>query len=149
MHHSNAIILTPVATGTIVPPTDLGYPRVFSEMGAVSNNREANINTNRARLQHVYRSRLAQDYPLVFLIDSDVVVTREDLDALIDNWNGRGTTACIDTGNREGSSHICCACCLLSGEDYLQVKYFDNVTACQCTKLPGPYYVDGLKGKEV
>lgn len=148
MNHCNAIILTPVATGTVVPPCDLGYPRVFSEMVPVAAHRETNINTNRARLQHIYRSRLAQDYPLVFLIDSDVVVSKSDLDALIENWKGAGTTACIDTKESHGA-HICCACCLLSGEDYLQVKYFDNVTACQCTKLPGPYYVDGLKGKEV
>ena len=49
----DAVILTPILPGTIIPPCDLGVPRVFSEMGPVAMEREVNINVNRARLQSI------------------------------------------------------------------------------------------------
>lgn len=143
---SNAVILTPVAPGTVIPPVDLGVPRVFSEMGPVDMAREINININRDRLQSIYRSKLFRKYRFVFLIDSDVVVTREDLERLAGAWT-QGTTPCILTKeNAEG--HVCCSCCYMCGVDYLRVDYMSNPRQCQCMKLPEPFYVEGLRGKE-
>lgn len=143
----DAIILTPIAPGTIVPPTDLGFPRVFSEMGPVAMEREVNINVNRARLQSIYRNKLYAKYKFVYLIDSDVVVTKADLVRLADAWK-QGTTPCILT-KKNASGHVVCACCFMAGVDYLAVDYMSNPRQCQCYKLPSTFYVDGLKGREV
>lgn len=143
----DAIILTPIAPGTIIPPTDLGFPRVFSEMGPVAMEREVNINVNRARLQSIYRNKLYSKYKFVYLIDSDVVVTHEDLVRLADVWK-QGSTPCILT-KQSASGHVVCSCCFMCGSDYLKVDYMNNPRQCQCYKLPNPYYVEGLKGSEI
>lgn len=143
----DAVILTPLSTGFPVPAGDLGFPRVFSECPAVSSVREININVNRARLQNLYKSRLAHRYPYVYLIDADVVVTADDLVKLRCAWNGPGTTACINTkGGPTG--HVVASCCFMSGNDYARVDYMVNAHECQCLKLPGTYYVELLGGTE-
>lgn len=147
MSNHSSIILTPIAPGTIVPPTDLGFPRVFSEMGPVAMEREVNINVNRARLQSIYRNKLYSKYKFVFLLDSDVVVTHEDLVRLADAWT-QGTTPCILT-KKNASDHVVCACCFMCGADYLKVDYMSAPRQCQCYKLPSPFYVDGIKGCEL
>lgn len=143
----DAVILTPIAPGTVVPPQDLGYPRVFSECGAVDLAREINININRDKLQSIYRTRLFKKYKFVFLIDSDVVVTKDDLDKLRAAWK-QGTTPCILTKDSD-SGHVVASCCFMSGSDYLRVDYMSQPRQCQCYKVPSPFYVDGLKGLEV
>ena len=147
MLNSSSVILTPIAPGTIVPPTDLGFPRVFSEMGPVAMEREVNINVNRARLQSIYRNKLYAKYKFVYLIDSDVVVTREDLEQLAAAWK-QGTTPCIIT-KQSASGHVVCSCCFMCGADYLKVDYMGKPRECQCLKLPNPFYVEGLKGSEI
>lgn len=146
LNHSS-IILTPVAPGTIIPPCDLGIPRVYSEMGPVAMEREVNINVNRARLQSIYRNKLYSKYKFVYLIDSDVVVTKEALEQLADAWK-QGTTPCILT-KPTASGHTVCSCCFMCGADYLKVDYMHNPRQCQCMKLPHPFYVEGLKGSEI
>ena len=143
----DAVILTPVAPGTIVPPVDLGFPRVFSECAGVDMAREINININRDRLQSIYRTKLARKYKFVYLIDSDVVVTHDDLDKLAAAWK-QGSTPCILTKESD-QGHVVCSCCFMLGVDYLRVDYMSIPRQCQCYKLPAPFYVDGLKGKEV
>lgn len=144
---SNCIILTPIAPCSIVPPCDLGVPRVFSESGKLDLAREVNINISRTKLQSVYRTKLYRDYPFVILMDSDVVVTRGDLVRLADAWEP-GKTPCIRTKRAEGD-HVVCACCFMSGVDYIKVDYMGNPRECQCKKLPNPFYVDGLQGSEI
>ena len=143
----DAVILTPVLPGTVIPPVDLGYPRVFSECGQVDMAREINININRDKLQSIYRSRLFKKYKFVYLIDSDVVVTKEDLVKLSETWK-QGTTPCILTKDSD-SGHVVCSCCFMAGVDYLRVDYMSQPRQCQCYKLPAPFYVDGLKGQEI
>lgn len=143
----DAVILTPIATGTVLPPVDLGFPRVYSECAPVDMAREINININRDRLQGIYRSRLYRKYKYVYLIDSDVVVTHDDLVKLSEAWKP-GTTPCILTKESD-KGHTVCSCCFMTGADYLRVDYMSRPRECQCYKLPNPYYVDGLKGKEV
>lgn len=144
----DAVILTPVAPGTLVPPSgDLGFPRVYSECAPVDMAREINININRDRLQGLYRSRLYRKYKYVFLIDSDVVVTHDDLVKLSAAWKP-GTTPCIRTKESD-TDHVVCSCCFMVGSDYLRVDYMSRPRECQCSKLPSPFYVTGLKGKEV
>lgn len=143
----DAVILTPIASGTVVPPGDLGFPRVFSECAAVDMAREINININRDRLQGIYRSRLYSKYKFVYLIDSDVVVSKEDLEQLASAWK-QGTTPCILT-KPSASGHVVCSCCFMAGVDYLTVDYMSNPRQCQCYKLPSPFYVEGLKGSEI
>lgn len=143
----DAVILTPIAPGTVVPPGDLGFPRVFSEMGPVAMEREVNINVNRARLQSIYRNKLYAKYKFVYLIDSDVVVTKEMLEQLASAWK-QGTTPCILT-KQSASGHVVCSCCYMAGVDYLKVDYMSNPRQCQCYKLPSPFYVDGIKGYEI
>lgn len=147
MQNHSSIILTPIAPGTIIPPCDLGIPRVYSEMGPVAMEREANININRARLQSIYRNKLYAMYKFVYLIDSDVVVTKEMLEQLASAWK-QGTTPCILT-KPSASGHVVCSCCYMAGVDYLAVDYMNNPRQCQCYKLPSPFYVNGLKGYEV
>ena len=141
------VILTPIAPGTVVPPADLGIPRVFSECAPFDLSREANINVNRARLQSLYRTKLHRKYPYVILMDSDVVVTKDDLVKLVEAWKPN-TTPCIRTKRVDGD-HVCCACCFMLGEDYIKVNYLEHPRQCQCLKVQNPYYVDGLQGSEV
>lgn len=143
----DAIILTPVYAGAIVPPGDLGYPRVFSELAPITIQREVNINANRSRLQELYRTRLALKYPWVFLVDSDVVVSHGQLARLAEAWEP-GRTPCLRTKALE-TSHVVCACCFMRGSDYLKVNYLERPNECQCLKLPGTFYVDGERGIEV
>lgn len=147
MLNPSSIILTPIAPGTVIPSTDLGVPRVFSEMGPVAMEREVNINVNRARLQSIYRNKLYAKYKFVYLIDSDVVVTKETLAQLADAWK-QGTTPCALT-KQSASGHVVCSCCYLAGVDYLKVDYTGAPRECQCYKLPNPFYVQGCVGSEV
>lgn len=115
-------------------------------MGPVAMEREINININRARLQSIYRNKLYSKYKFVYLIDSDVVVTKEALEQLADAWK-QGSTPCILT-KPTASGHTVCSCCFMCGADYLKVDYMNNPRQCQCMKLPNPFYVEGLKGSE-
>lgn len=143
----DAVILTPIASGTIVPPGDLGFPRVFSEMSPIAMEREININVNRARLQSIYRNKLYAKYKFVYLIDSDVVVSKEMLEQLASAWK-QGSTPCILTKESD-KGHTVCSCCFMAGVDYLKVDYMGKPRECQCLKLPSPFYVDGLQGYEI
>lgn len=116
-------------------------------MGPVALEREVNININRARLQSIYRNKLYAKYKFVYLIDSDVVVTKEDLERLASAWK-QGSTPCILTKDSD-KGHVVCSCCFMAGVDYLRVDYMSQPRQCQCIKLPSPFYVDGLKGKEI
>lgn len=141
------ICLTPVAPGTVLAPYYLGLPRLISELAPVPGLcREANINMNRVRLQHLF-SKLKHIYTHVLLMDSDVIIYSRDLDLLIQNWKPE-TTPCIRT-KRGNTGHIVTSCALVGVTDYVKVKYLENVGQCQCNKLPHPFYIEGTEGKEV
>lgn len=142
----NAIILTPVYSGAIVPPSDMGYPRVFSELAPVAVQREVNINANRSRLQELYRTRFVLKYPWVYLVDSDVVASHGQLVRLAGAWRP-GCTPCLRTKVSE-TAHVVCACCFMRGTDYLKIDYMEHPHECQCVKLPNPFYVDGERALE-
>jgi hypothetical protein len=116
-------------------------------MGPVAMEREVNINVNRARLQSIYRNKLYSKYKFVYLIDSDVVVTKETLAQLADAWK-QGTTPCALT-KQSASGHTVCSCCYMAGVDYLKVDYMGAPRECQCYKLPNPFYVQGCVGEEI
>lgn len=143
----NAIILTPIAKGAIIPSGDFGFPRVFSELEPISPIREVNINANRSKLQDIYRRTYSIEFPFVFLIDSDVVVTKPQLEKLVENYR-TGTTPCIRTKPTE-TSHVIGACCYLNGKDYININYLEHPDLCQCKKLPNPFYIDGVHATEI
>lgn len=142
------LILTAIQNGEIVPSVDLGYERMFYVTNeSISYTRTCNIEFNRARMQDYFRSKYWRMYDFVFLIDADVIVTRDDLQKLIDAWKP-GTTPCINTKGKE-TNHVVASCCLLSVEDYLGIDHLQNVYKCHCTKVPNPFYVDGVVGREI
>lgn len=137
----NAIILTPVYPGAIIPPSDMGFPRVFSELAPIAVQREVNINANRSRLQELYRTRFAMKYKYVFLVDSDVVASHGQLARLAEAWEP-GKTPCLRTKVGE-TAHVVGACCFMHGADYLKINYLEAPRVCQCRKLPNPFYIEG------
>lgn len=111
--------------------------------------REININWNRHELQQLVREKYS-DAELVLLMDSDVMATKEQLEALLDAFDGSPIalrTKTFDTGK-----HICCACCLLKMEDYLAIDYIGTlVDVCQCRKIMAQFgvkYLDGYQACE-
>ena len=108
--------------------------------------REININYNRNDLQQVIRDNY-KDVDLVLLMDSDVIATKEQLQALLDNF--KGTPLALKTKTFSTGQHICCACCLLTLQDYLSIKYIDEyIDECQCTKIMKLFDVKYLEGQQ-
>lgn len=111
--------------------------------------REININWNRHELQQVVREKYA-DVDLVLLMDSDVIATTGQLEALLNAFDGSPLalrTKLFNTGK-----HICCACCLIRMEDYLSIDYIGSyVDLCQCGKIMdkfGVKYLEGFQASE-
>lgn len=122
------------------------HKQTSSEHGRI---REININWNRHELQQLVREKYS-DTELVLLMDSDVMATKEQVEALLDAFDGSPIalrTKTFDTGK-----HICCACCLLKMEDYLAIDYIETlVDACQCHKIMtkfGVKYIEGYQACE-
>lgn len=141
------LCLTPIAPGSVLAPYSLGLPRLVSELAPIRAGREANINMNRAKLQSLFiKVNHLHEYSHVLLMDSDVVISTEALEALKSAWK-QETTPCIRTKNGDG--HVVTSCALVGVSDYLKVNYLDNINQCQCHKLPKPFYVEGFKGEEL
>ena len=140
---------------TLIPYVDKIYCQatlgeVFTHkqnLDTYGKNREININHNRSELQEEVRNSDLNDIDLVLLMDSDVVATNEQLQALVEAYNGKPIalkTKDFDTGN-----HICCACCLLSLEDYLSIDYVSEyIDMCQCWKIMHKFGVTYLEGQQ-
>ena len=111
-----------------------------------SNIREININYNRKDLQELIR----KDYSsadLVLLMDSDVIATKEQLHKLLESYDG--TPLALKTKPISVDTHICCACCLISMQDYLKIDYVDTyVDDCQCKKIMRLFPVRYLEGEQ-
>lgn len=138
------IALTPIAPGTMLAPFSLGIPRLVSELAPSVRGRERNINMNRARLQAMYMHGYFNRFEFVLLLDSDVVITPDILDKLMEAWKP-GTTPCAYTKGHE-TSHVCAACALVHRTDFAEINYLDKPFECQCTKVPKPFYVQGTEG---
>lgn len=135
------IILTPIKCGDIIPPCDLGFPRLVFQFPVLEySTRQRSIEVCRAALQQYYARHLAKKYNSVFLIDSDVVADKETLEALVNEWKP-GRTPCVSTKGGM-TSHVIASCCFLSREDFLGVDFLDSPDSCHCTKLPQPFYID-------
>lgn len=136
-----AIILTPIKCGDIIPPCDLGFPRLVFQFPTLDyRDRKRSIAVCRAALQQYYARHLARTYDGVFLIDSDVVTDKATLEALIKKWEP-GKTPCVNTkGGATG--HIVASCCFLSRDDFLGVDFLESPDSCHCEKLPQPFYID-------
>ena len=135
------IILTPIKCGDIIPPCDLGFPRLVFQFPTLEyQDRQRSIAVCRSALQQYYSRHLAKRYNGVFLIDSDVVTDKETLDALIENWEP-GRTPCVNTKGGM-TSHVIGSCCFLSREDFLGVDFLESPDSCHCAKLPEPFYID-------
>lgn len=105
--------------------------------------REININYNRHELQCLVRDKYS-DCDTVLLMDSDVIATKEQLDALQTAFDG--TPLALKTKLFNTSTHICCACCMMRMADYLQIKYIDEyVDECQCSKIMHQFGVKYLE----
>ena len=139
------IALTPILPGTILQP--LPIPRVVSEMAAIVAGREVNINMNRAKLQHLWLEHYYPLYEFALLIDSDVIMPSGGIDALMKAWKP-GTTPCIKTKGVP-TGHVVTACALIHRDDYRNVNYLERPFECQCLKLPKPFYIDNIVGKEI
>lgn len=127
--------------------THVTYKQKRSDYGL---KRDININHN----WHELREIVKKDYPdadLVLLMDSDVIATEAQLEALLGAFDGRPLalrTKTFGTGN-----HVCCACCLLTFEDWLKVDYVGElVDDCPCNKIRkfcGPVrYLEGQQACE-
>lgn len=102
---------------------------------------------NRARLQGLFiKVNQFHEYSHVLLMDSDVVIGVDGLEALKAAWKTE-TTPCIRT--KQGDGHIVTSCALVGVSDYMKVDYLDTINQCQCWKLPNPFYVEGFTGEEV
>ena len=129
---------------------DLHY--VVQERSDYGFNREININHTRHLLQQSLKDCGAD---FVLLMDSDVVVTESDLEALLEACDGE-TPLCIDTKpdfwDRE--HHVCCACCLMRFDDWQKIDYVGTyVDECQCSKIrrmffQNVHYLEGVRGME-
>ena len=112
-------------------------------------NREININYNRHETQKVVQEYYS-DADLVLLMDSDVIATDEQLNALLSSF--KGTPLALRTKDFDTKRHICCACCLLKMEDYLKIDYINEyVDDCQCSKIMRLFdvkYLDGYQAHE-
>lgn len=140
------ICITPICPGTILAPYSLNCPRLISEMMPISDARERNINTNRARLQHIFMSKYFADYEHVLLLDSDVVITQNAIDMLLNAWKP-GFVPCANTKGGP-TDHVVASCALIGRKDYSEIDYLTNPNLCQCRKLKNPFYVDGAVGYE-
>jgi hypothetical protein len=126
-------------------PTYLGqlvtYQQRHSNHGHL---REININYTRHELQQLVKEKYF-NYELVLLMDSDVIATVEELNALHDGFDG--TPLALKTKLFDTSGHICCACCMMRMSDYLQIPYIDEyVDECQCSKIMRQFGVEYLEG---
>lgn len=119
--------------------------------------RECNINKNRDNIQKLYIEKGLKSKH-VLLLDSDVLVSEENLNQLITAYDGINPL-CIDTKGRMNSikhwnkniteeeliekmseHHVICACCLMPTEDWLKINYIENPNQCQCLKIKGAKY---------
>lgn len=140
------IAATPVPPGGILAPFTLGIPRVVSELApSFHATREREININRHRLQGFVLSH-RREYEFVLLLDADVVVGPEILDLLMAAWKP-GTTPCINTKGMP-TGHVIASCALISMDDYAKIDYLKDAELCQCTKVPNPFYIEGIEAKE-
>lgn len=142
---------------TVIPYVDKIYCQaVLGEMvthkqtnGSHGLNREININYNRHETQQLVKEQYS-DADLVLLMDSDVIATDEQLNALLSSF--KGTPLALRTKDFDTKRHICCACCLLKMEDYLKIDYINEyVDDCQCSKimrLSDVKYLDGYQAHE-
>ena len=112
----------------------------------VNGDTEVNINMNRARLQRLFVAKHFQDFELVLLLDSDVEVTRETVEMLVNAWKP-GTTPCANTKGHVGT-HVVASCALVGRMDYAEIDYLARPYECQCKKVPNPFYVEGAIGRE-
>ena len=126
---------------TVIPYVDNIYCQAtLGEMvthkqtnGSHGLNREININYNRHETQQLVKEQYA-DADLVLLMDSDVIATDEQLNALLSSF--KGIPLALRTKDFDTKRHICCACCLLKMEDYLKIDYINEyVDDCQCSKI--------------
>lgn len=143
MEH-NVITLIPYVD-KIYCKTVLGEVYVHQQTcSAYGRNREININHNRHELQQEIR-KAGVNADLVLLMDSDVIAEKEQLEALLENFEGKPLalrTKDFDTGR-----HVCCACCLMRLEDYLAIDYVgEYVDVCQCSKIMEKFGVSYLEG---
>lgn len=140
------IAATPIPPGGILAPYTLGLPRVVSEVApSFHTTREREININRHRLQGFVLSH-RREYDFVLLLDADVVVGPEILEKLMAAWKP-GTTPCINTKGMP-TGHVIASCALISMEDYSNIDYLKDAQLCQCTKVPNPFYIEGIEAKE-
>ena len=141
------LAVTPIKPGTILAPYSLSIERMVSEIAPCNRIREIDININRARLQSFVRNIYARaGITHILLLDSDVVATEDTLEKLKSAWKP-GTTACAKTQGDTG--HILASFALLHVDDYLQIDYLSEISCCQCTKVPNPFYVNGAETSEM
>ena len=140
------MVITPCVSGTVLAPYTLGLPRLVAGTEVPVKVRERRINVSRAICQEIFLKRYFQKYEFVLLMDSDVVVSRETVEKLLNAWKS-GTTPCALTKGL-CAGHVVCSCALVHRTDYEKVNYFSDMETCQCMKLPSPFYVDGAVGYE-
>lgn len=141
------LILTPIAPKTIIAPAPLAYPRLISELAPSVSIRDENININWARLQHIFMRDYYTDFDFLLLLDSDVVITNDDVEKLGAAWKMH-TTPCVNTKGGE-TTHIITSCALMHKCDFETINYLVDMDMCPCSKMPNPFYVEGTTGYEI
>lgn len=109
--------------------------------------REVNINRNRHETQQIFiQTHECNQNDDILLLDSDVLTDKDALDKFYEHYvyNSRKPLA-VDTKNVMGTAgHVCCACCLIPYDTYRVINYLDKPDECQCLKISGVSYCDGV-----
>lgn len=145
------IITATIYVDTVYCKATLGthvlYRQERSDYGHL---RDIRINHNWHELREIIKKDHS-DADLVLLMDSDVIATKEQLQALLNAFDGHPLA--LRTKQHDTGNHICCACCLLTMSDWMKVHYIEEyVDDCPCNKIKkfcGPVrYIEGQQAYE-
>lgn len=145
---NGVLIVTPVGGVACIPAVSLSYPRLVVSIEPFSPFRDICINATLSRAQQEFRKLPRGMFDFVVVMDSDVVVTDKDVEALIEAVESKGGAPCADTKNNSDGSHVFTSCVAMKAEDWLKIDYMKNPYSCPCSKVPSPYYLGGVCGYE-
>lgn len=135
-------ILTPVLTGQILDPrvvsgvASLETPWILSYQSAEISCKyvEYDINYNRNKLQQLVRNLNPNYDDILLLLDSDVVVDKYTVSAMIDLLNN-SDYICVTSPTQGNTDHLLTACAVIKWEHYELIRFWENMGECQCKKI--------------
>ena len=102
--------------------------------------REVNININRQQLKDLLYKYPLTDDSYILLLDSDVVMQPNCVNAMIDHLNKDSTLICSACRTKtyvdNQSKHIITACALIRWKIYrTYIHLYENMSKCQCSRI--------------